>query len=244
MIKLILRNIFFLCLFLPITVIVALLALLLGRFQSLQPLVRWLELIWAKSVVWASGIQLEAEMPELDPGRNYVFLCNHQSHLDTPLILTLLSKFKPRFLARESLFKIPVFGPGMRACGHFPLRRDNRRQSMQDIQLAVHKVQQGESILIFPEGTRNTEGKNLLDFQIGAFIIVLKTGQPVVPLVLDGTNQVHRKGQNFIRPGKVRIRGLPPLQIQRDYGLKQREQLKQDLWSLMQEKFLELKNGT
>jgi 1-acyl-sn-glycerol-3-phosphate acyltransferase len=213
----------------------------MDRYQGLQPLVRRLELIWAKSAVWASGMRLDVELPELDPEQNYVFLSNHQSHLDTPLILTLFSQYKPRFLARESLFEIPIFGPGMRACGHFPLRRDNRRQAMQDIQVAVSKVQQGESILVFPEGTRNAQGDDLLDFQIGAFIVLLKTGLPVVPLLLDGTCQVHQKGTWHIRPGRVRIRALPPQQVSQEYALKQREELKQDLWSLMRKKFLELK---
>ncbi|MGM0425600.1 MAG: lysophospholipid acyltransferase family protein, partial [Thermodesulfobacteriota bacterium] len=239
--KLILRNMLFAGVFVPCTILVALVVRPLGRYQGLQPLIRGLELVWAKSAIWASGMQLDMDLPQLDPEQNYVFLSNHQSHLDTPLILTLFSRYKPRFLARESLFEIPVFGPGMRACGHFPLRRENRRQAMQDIQVAVDKVQQGESILIFPEGTRNTEGDDLLDFQIGAFIVVLKTGLPVVPLLLDGTCHVHRKGALHIRPGRVRIRALPPLEISQNYTLKQREELKQDLWSLMQKNFLELK---
>ncbi|WP_291322904.1 lysophospholipid acyltransferase family protein [Desulfonatronospira sp.] len=214
----------------------------MGHFQGLQPVVRALEMIWARSTIWASGTQLELELAELDPEQNYIFLANHQSHLDTPLILSLFARFKPRFLARDSLFRIPIFGPGMRACGHFPLHRGNRRQSMQDIQLAMQKVAQGESILIFPEGTRNPQGQDFLDFQIGAFLIVLKTGLPVVPLVLDGTNQVHYKGRYYIRPGKVRLRALPPWRVSAEYSLKQRDKLKQDLWSLMHNNFLELKN--
>ncbi|MFW5961269.1 MAG: lysophospholipid acyltransferase family protein [Desulfohalobiaceae bacterium] len=239
--KLILRNIVFASVFLPCTVAVALIVRPLGKYQGLQSLIRRIELFWAKSSIWASGMQLEVEMPQLDPEQNYVFLSNHQSHLDTPLILTLFSKFNPRFLARESLFEIPLFGPGMRALGHFPLRRDNRRKAMQDIQEAVHKVQQGESILIFPEGTRNTQGHDLQDFQIGAFIVVLKTGLPVVPVLLDGTCKVHRKGALHIKPGRVKLRALPPLQVSRDYTMKQREELKQDLWSLMRKNFLEIK---
>lgn len=239
--KLILRNALFAGIFLPCTILVALTVRPLGRYQRLKPLVRSLELIWARSAIWASGMQLDVQLPELDPDQNYVFLSNHQSHLDTPLILSLFTRFQPRFLARESLFKIPLFGPGMRALGHFQLRRDNRRQAMQDIQLAVEKVRQGESILIFPEGTRNPQGDDLLDFQIGAFIVLLKTELPVVPLVLDGTCYVHQKGTWHIRPGKIRIRALPEMQVSRDYSMKQREELKQDLWSLMRKKFLELK---
>ena len=240
MVRLVLRNAFFLTVFLFMTVLVSLSVIVLSRFRSTMPLRRRLELIWAKAAVFASGIKLQAvDLPTLDPNRSYIFISNHQSHLDIPIILSLFDDFFPRFLAKRSLFRIPVFGPGMRLTGHLTVDRENRRQGMKDLEAAVAKAQSGESVLVFPEGTRNTR-ESLLDFQSGAFILVVKSGIPIVPVIIDGSREVLPKGSIFVRPRTVRIKALPPLDWAGKYTLKERDRLKRELWELMQNEYLEL----
>jgi len=237
-----LRSVYFFAVFGLVTLIISLSVILLSRWPRTMPLRRRLERFWAESAVRAAGIRVESDIPELDTKRNYIFLANHQSHLDIPIILSLFPEFCPRFLAKESLFRIPVFGPGMANTGHFSVDRENRRQGMKDLQRVVDSMQQGESALIFPEGTRNTESDGLMPFQSGAFIVLLKSDVPVVPIVLDGSNRILPKGAKWLRPGTIRVRALEPINVAKRYTLKDRESLKQEIWRMMQNEFLELRS--
>jgi 1-acyl-sn-glycerol-3-phosphate acyltransferase len=127
----------------------------------------------------------------------------------------------------------------MRLTGHLTVDRENRRQGMKDLEAAVARSQSGESVLVFPEGTRNTR-ERLLDFQSGAFILVVKSGLPIVPVIIDGSREVLPKGSIFVRPRTVRIKALSPLDWAGKYTLKERDRLKRELWELMQNEYLEL----
>jgi 1-acyl-sn-glycerol-3-phosphate acyltransferase len=103
-------------------------------------------------------------------------------------------------------------------------------------------VRQGESVLVFPEGTRNSGSDGLLAFQSGAFILLLKSEVSAVPLVLDGTNRILPRGARLLRPGTVRIRALSPVNPAERYTLKEREGLKQEMRRTMQNEFLEIRS--
>lgn len=238
----VLQSVLFFPIFGLVTLLISLSVILLSRWPRTMPLRRKLELFWARTAVRVAGVTVKSEIPELDPDSNYIFVANHQSHLDIPIILSLFSQYWPRFLAKESLFRIPVFGPGMYNTGHFSVDRENRRQGMKDLQRVVDAVQQGESVLIFPEGTRNTESSGLMPFQSGAFIVLLKGSAPAVPLILDGSNRILPKGAKLLRPGTVRVRALPPINAAERYTLKDREALKQEIWRTMQNEFLEFRS--
>jgi 1-acyl-sn-glycerol-3-phosphate acyltransferase len=240
MLRLLLRNIFFLPVFVLTTAIVASTIILVSKLPRSTRFIRTIEVYWAKITVFASGVRVEADEPALDPTQNYIFLSNHQSHLDIPIILSRYAWYFPRFLAKDSLFRIPLFGPGMRRTGHLSVNRENKRQGMKDVQHAVEQIQNGESVLIFPEGTRNTTDKPLQDFQIGSFIIALKAGAPVIPLVLDGTRKILPKGSILIRPGTVKLTALPPIDINAEYTLKQRDLLKEEVYTIMHKQLTEL----
>ncbi len=241
-VKTVLHSVVFFAVFGTVTLVISLSVILLSRWPRTMPLRRRLERFWAATAVRVAGVRLECDLPELDPDTNYIFLANHQSHLDIPIILSLFPEFCPRFLAKESLFRIPVFGPGMANTGHFSVDRENRRQGMKDLERVVDSVRKGESALIFPEGTRNTDSSGLLSFQSGAFIVLLKSGVPAVPLVLDGSNRILPKGAKWLRPGTVRVRALSPINTAERYTLKDRESLKLEIWRMMQNEFLEIQS--
>ncbi|MCF8085480.1 MAG: 1-acyl-sn-glycerol-3-phosphate acyltransferase [Desulfohalobiaceae bacterium] len=236
----VLRSVVFYTVFGLVTLFVSLSVILLSPWPRTMALRRKLEGFWAGAAVRVGGVRVVSDVPDLDPDGNYVFLANHQSHMDIPIILSLFPEFRPRFLAKESLFKIPIFGPGMAKTGHFSVDRENRRQGMKDLQKVVDSVQQGESALVFPEGTRNSGSDGLLPFQSGAFILLLKSNVPAVPLVLDGSNRILPRGAKWLRSGTVRIRALAPVNVAERYSLKDRESLKQEMWRTMQNEFLEI----
>lgn len=238
--KPIFRNSLFVPTVVVSTALTALSVIILALLPSTEKLLRTLEGWWARSIVLASGVRINWQGGRLDPDQNYVFIANHQSHLDTPIFLSLLAAWRPRFLAKESLFRIPLFGPGMRRTGHIPVDRENRRKGMQGINAAVEQIQNGDSVLIFPEGTRNLSDDGLQSFQIGAFIIALKAGKPVIPVIIQGTRKVLPKGSITVQPGEVRVQVLDRFEIKETMTLKDREGLKNEIWEVMNTRYAEL----
>lgn len=235
------RGLFFLLVTLLVTAGSAFSIVCFHKLPYGKKLVRGIERLWAWLVTWASGVKVEARLTRLDPAKNYLFLANHQSYLDIPLLLNVFSRFAPRFVAKEELFKIPLFGSGMASSGHIAVDRDNPKRAMRDMQVAEHLAKHGESIWIFPEGTRNNTDAPVQDFHMGAFILAIKTGLPVVPVAVSGTKEILSRGKLLIRPGKVVVEALEPLDIT-GYTMKDREQLKEKVWQIMYHNLLELRN--
>ncbi len=223
------------------TVICSVLVVIVRIFSKKIRILKKIEYLWAKSICFASGIDLVVDSVPLDTKKCYVFISNHMSHLDTPIIMSILKDFSPRFIAKDSLFKIPIFGQGMRAAGHLSLHKKEPLKAMKELNKAIETLKQGESVLLFPEGTRNTYEDKLLDFKIGAFIIAIKMGLEMVPIVIYGTGKCLPKGSIFVRPGKVYVKIFDPVPWALQYNLKRREELKELTYDFMQKKFLELK---
>jgi len=161
--------------------------------------------IWAWGLLAASGVRVSCrfEAP-LDPDRSYVFLANHQSMFDIPLILATVP-VKLRFAAKRSLFRIPVFGWAIRAGGFIPVDRGDRAGARATFAAAESRLRGGNSVLLFPEGSRSLDGK-IHGFERGGFLLALKTGLPIVPVGIRGTLAVQRRGSFWISPGRVEVR--------------------------------------
>ncbi|MDZ7758877.1 MAG: lysophospholipid acyltransferase family protein [Desulfovermiculus sp.] len=239
----ILKNIFFLPLALLITITIAAAVIVLGRIPGTSNLLQRLEKIWAKTLYWAGGLDIQADLARLDENQTYLFISNHQSLLDIPILLVLFDRWYPRFVAKKSLFTIPLFGPGMGRTGHLGVDRDNSRQGMRDMQEAVHRLQQGQSLVVFPEGTRG-QGDGLQDFHIGAFVIALKAKVPMVPVIINGSSRVMPKGSFFVHPGTIRIRALSPRSVPEDATIKDRNRLKTAVWAEMDTTMREMEQWT
>jgi 1-acyl-sn-glycerol-3-phosphate acyltransferase len=168
-------------------------------------------------------------------------MANHQSHMDIPILFAALSGWNFRFLAKESLFTIPVFGPAMRRMGHVAIDRGNRRKAMESIQEAVDLVSRGIGLLVFPEGTRSMDYSKLQEFKTGGMIVALKCHAQVAPLVLEGSGGVLPKHGRRLAPGVVRLRALPPFDAAALYTLKERENFKNDLWDRMDAAYQEMR---
>ena len=206
----------------------------------------WCAKYWSAILLWSAGVEIEVDfsaIPEND--EPLIFMCNHQSQLDILVLYNRLNRFKPLFVAKESLFHFPVFGVAMRSAHHIPIDRSNRRKAMKSIQMAVEAVERGRNIIIYPEGSRTTDPETMLPFKIGGVVMALKCRRPVVPIVMTGTYEILPKGKLGFPPGKklVRARALPPVDVQANYTLKDRERFKDDLFALMSDAYTELRHG-
>lgn len=160
----------------------------------------------------AAGIRIrfEQEAP-LDPAQRYIFLSNHVSNLDPPILIPLLPGRVSVFLKR-SLMKIPILGYGMKLAGFIPVDRDGRTESaVESMYAATDVLRSGVHILSFVEGTRSRDGR-LQPFKKGPFYLAMHTGAPVVPVSISGTEKLMRKGSVRIFPGMARIVLHAPIQ--------------------------------
>ncbi len=209
-----LRTLFFYLTFLPWTLLVLILALPISLFG--QNAVHNWGILWGRSALTLAGIRLRVKGSELIPqNQPAIYLANHQSNFDIPILYAGLP-LQFRWMAKQELFKIPLFGLSMARCGYIPIDRSDRRKSMQSIAAAAKRIQDGASVIIFPEGTRSADG-HLQEFKKGGFLIAVKAQVPVVPLVIKGSYQIQAKGERRIKSGQVELEFFPPISTE---GLK------------------------
>ena len=148
-------------------------------------------------------------LEHLAPGQAYVFAANHRSNFD---IFALVSVLPGRFLwvAKKSLFQIPVLGQALSRMGSISVDRDNLRSAVQSLDRATAIVKRGVSLIIFPEGTR-AMSRELLPFKKGVFIMAIKAGQPIVPVSISGTRFIQPRGTIRMRPGPIKVVISPPI---------------------------------
>jgi 1-acyl-sn-glycerol-3-phosphate acyltransferase len=160
---------------------------------------------WGKLVVFWGAVHADVEGAELlDPDGSYMLVSNHQSAIDPPLHIARLP-VSIRFLAKKELFRIPVFGPAMRAVGMVETDRKAGVAAHRAINRQVARVMEMEkSLIIYPEGTRTRDGE-VRPFKKGAFRIAVDNDLPIVPLTLDGAFEAWPPGRRVCLGGRVRI---------------------------------------
>jgi 1-acyl-sn-glycerol-3-phosphate acyltransferase len=158
-----------------------------------------------------AGIRLEVTCrTPFDPDKRYIFLSNHVSNLDPPVLLPLLPGRTAVFLKR-SLMKIPVLGYGMRLADFIPVDRDGRVESAKEsVTAAARVLASGVHVTSFVEGTRSRDGR-LLPFKKGPFYLAKETGAPVVPVSIWGTESMLKKGKLRLYPGTAHVTFHEPL---------------------------------
>jgi len=142
-------------------------------------------------------------LEKLDPARTYIFMCNHVSNIDPPLMIPLLGR-RTSVLVKKELFKIPLLGRAMRMGSLIPVDRGNRDAGIAAVDAAREVVRRGLSMTIYVEGHRSFDGK-LMPFKKGPFYLAMECQVPVVPVTISGTHYVMPKRRFAIKPGKVDI---------------------------------------
>ncbi|MEE8138473.1 MAG: lysophospholipid acyltransferase family protein, partial [Thermoanaerobaculia bacterium] len=152
------------------TLFCASLAVAVGWIPPRGNLIYRVARLWSRGLLRFSGVTLEVHREvELDPLTPYVFMSNHQSLYDIPALIASLPG-QTRFLAKRSLFRIPVFGWAIHMGGFISIDREDRSRAHQSFSSAVARLRSGVSALVFPEGTRSLDGR-LLPFQRGGFLL-------------------------------------------------------------------------
>ena len=200
-----------------ITVIAALLKHRGGMYQ-------WTARSWSKWVLWASGARVKVEgMEHLRFDRPQIIASNHQSWFDVWALAAIIPK-RYRFIAKEELRRIPLFGLAWESAGHISVNRKDRAQAIRALDEAAELVRGDNStVVIFPEGTRSPTGE-LLPFKKGAFMMALRTGIEIVPAAVLGSRAVQKKGDWRVRPGTIIVRFGPPIDSSR-FDEEHREEL-------------------
>lgn len=150
-------------------------------------------------------------MENLDPHQTYIFMSNHVSNIDPPLLMPIIPG-RTSVMARHELFNYPILGRAMRIASLVPVNRGNRDAGIAAVRAAEQVVRQGLHMTIYVEGHRSRDGK-LLPFKKGPFYLAEQCQVPVVPVTISGTHYVWPKGRFAIKPGLVTVtyhRPIPP----------------------------------
>lgn len=193
-----------------VTIPAASTVLLIAFVKSNAPLIDSVIRLWARILIGAAGIKLRTEGVEtIDPKQRYILVSNHHSYYDIPCILVAIPQ-PIRFMAKVSLFKIPIFGWGLGRAGFIPIDRKNRRTAVKSFDLAVQRIRKGNTVVVFPEEGRSRE-RAMRPFQRGGFLLALRSELPILPIAIEGTYEVFRAGAKRITPGPVTIKVGTPI---------------------------------
>lgn len=169
--------------------------------------------LWARCLLRLAGARVRLEgLENLDPDHPYIVVANHQSWFDVFAITGCLPVHF-RFVGKEELTGIPIFGRAWTGCGHISLARDDRARAIEALHSAGEEVRERKlAVILFPEGTRSAHGM-LQEFKKGAFVLAIQTGVPVLPVGISGSRRIMPKGSFRIRPGTITIRVGEPISV-------------------------------
>jgi 1-acyl-sn-glycerol-3-phosphate acyltransferase len=212
----VIRTILMLCFwaaFMPMAALVGFpWTLLTGNVNFLYRMGMW----GAWTGVRLAGVRVETVgLDKLDPARAYLFMSNHASNLDPPILLPLIPR-RTSVLVKKELFRYPLLGRAMRLGSLVPVDRDNREAGIAAVRAAAEVVRQGINMTIYVEGHRSSDGK-LMPFKKGPFYLAIECSVPVVPVTIAGTHYVMPKRRFSIRPGTVKVIFHDPIEP-KDFG--------------------------
>lgn len=169
---------------------------------------------WARTILFFSGIPVRVLHPDrlaVKGAGAFVVVANHESFSD---ILVLLARLplSVRFLAKRSVFRVPVLGWSIRAAGFVPVDRGNRARSVATVEAALQLLKSGRSLIVFPEETRTRTGE-LLPFKSGAALLALRSGFPLLPVGIAGTRRALPPGTLAMAPGAVALSLGRPIEV-------------------------------
>ncbi len=168
---------------------------------------------WAEKVIKILKIKITVNGKELlNKNSNYVYISNHLSLIDIP-VLTFGLNDNFRIIYKKELEKIPLFGLGMKYSPFIPVSREGGAEAKKTLSSAIEAMKENKSILVFAEGTRSKDG-TLGEFKRGAFLLAEKAEKQVVPVTIKGTNLVLPKGKfNYKKGVNVEIIISAPMDL-------------------------------
>ncbi|MCX7678870.1 MAG: 1-acyl-sn-glycerol-3-phosphate acyltransferase [Spirochaetes bacterium] len=214
------------------TTILGIITIALSYFDPNGNRVHYIGKFWSRLNLLFSGVRVKVEGREnIEPGKPYVVMSNHQSHYDVWALIGYLP-LQLRWVMKKELRKIPIFGLGCERMGHIYIDRKNPEQSHKELEIARKKFEAGASVVFFPEGTRSPDG-NLLPFKKGGFVMALQHGLPILPITVNGSRKILPKGSLMLMPGKIDITIHPPVPTS-GFSLETKEALMEKVRSIIQ----------
>lgn len=185
------------------TIAMSLFGIFLSFFEGSGRLVHFYCAVpWAKAILWICGIKVKVSgLDHVKEGVQNIYMANHQSIFDIFTLLVYLPVgFK--FVLKQELMKVPLFGSAMKGAGYISIDRGNPRKAVKSMNEAAEKIKHGASVLIFPEGTRSQDGR-LQTFKSGGFHLALKSGADIVPVAIVDSHLIVPKGSLRIKKGTI-----------------------------------------
>lgn len=192
--------------------------------------------IWAKMLAQVSRITVKIEGESNLPKKgNFVLASNHQSAADILILLAYVPTYF-KFIAKRDLFKVPIFGTYLRLAGYIPIDRHKTLKAHKTLYDTSKKIEGGDSILIFPEGTRTLDG-NLGPFKRGSLFIAKQAGVPIVPIAISGSFNIMPRGTFTIHPSKVKLSFGEPIPVNEKDIDKTINRVRSKILSMLKENF-------
>lgn len=211
--------------------------IVVGIFNRFSPIsYNGIVVPWARLLLKVAGVQVVLQGEEnLDSGASFIFLSNHMSHMDIPVLIATIPA-RLTIIAKKELFRIPLFGQAMHAIGVLKIDRSKRQKAIKTLNKAAEILRREKlSLLAFPEGTRSKDGK-IHSFKKGPFVLATNVKVPILPVTIVGTHPILPKGEFFIQPGTVEVIIHPPVDTA-DYDYEQREQLMEHVYQTITESY-------
>jgi 1-acyl-sn-glycerol-3-phosphate acyltransferase len=190
----------------------------------------WAGLKGVMFFVRAVGVRVRVEGKSNIPAGVCLFVANHTSSADAPAVVGAIPR-RIAVLLKESLFKWPIVGQAFTLARFIPVDRKDRESAIASVEKAADAMREGQSFLIYPEGTRSPDGR-LQEFKKGAFVLAIKAGVPIVPVLCSGAHRVMAKRSLKIYPGKILVEFLEPIDASK-YSLEERDALNQRVHDAM-----------
>jgi len=183
---------------------------------------RRLARFWGTEMCRVCGVDVSARGGEkVQWDKPLIVMANHQSYFDIPVLYAVLPE-PFGMLAKQELFRLPVFSAAMRGMRCVPIDRGNRRQSFESLRKAADQVRSGNSIVVFPEGTRSADG-GVQELKKGPFHLAEMAEVPIVPVGITGTRHALAKDGLFVRSARVLVSiGAPLVQSESGHAARDR----------------------
>ncbi|MBV6478213.1 MAG: hypothetical protein HGGPFJEG_00961 [Ignavibacteria bacterium] len=185
-------------------IIIAILTILVSPFDRKGKITHYLSKAFGGGILLIAGVKTEVLGKELlDKNDNYIFISNHASYFDIPILMKAIPN-NVRFIYKDTLTKIPILGWGMYLGKYIPISREKARDAMRTLKNSAKKVLAGISVVIFPEGTRSTDG-NTGEFKRGMLVLADEAKVPLIPTAIIGSAGIMPRNKFKIKSGNVKV---------------------------------------
>ena len=209
---------------LVITIVVCILTSILSPILPNTELSYFPGRFWGRCMCWLLFIKVDIKgLENIQEGKSYVFVCNHQNIYDIFVVYGWLPLFF-KWLMKMELRRVPFLGAACEAAGHIFVNRKNPRESHKSLEIARQRLQNGVSLVVFPEGTRSLDGR-IGKFKRGAYQIGAELNLPIVPMTLNGAYERLPKGAMLVEPGRIELIIHQPISWENTNEAAQREMM-------------------